>query len=160
MYFSGIGNDSSLGTKSLTLGSVCWRKIKSPVKDQKSFLAFASSSVESSCRGVGEENPSDSPRRTSCSSPRSGRHLVKVCVLRRHSLPKICTVPSATGNIKLSPFIDINTSFVLSLLAWSSYATISSNSSSISATLMSPFQSPPADNTYPRNLLQTGQLDR
>ena len=66
--------------------------------------------------------------------------------LRRRSPPGIFTVPSATGNIKLSPFIGVNISFALSLLAWSSDASICSNSS-MSAVNMSPFQIPPADNT-------------
>ena len=43
-----IGNDSSFGMYSLTLGSTWWRQMKSPVIDQKPFLASASSSVESS----------------------------------------------------------------------------------------------------------------
>ena len=48
--------------------------------------------------------------------------------------------------IKLSPFIGVNTSFALSLLAWISDASVSSNSS-MSAILMSPFQIPPGYNT-------------
>ena len=118
-----------------------------PKLDQKWFLASASSRVESSWRGVGEESPSDSPRKTSCSSPRSGwwwsqmpgnpglRWMVSDVDL----LQRLFTVPSATGNIKLSPFIGVNTSFALRLLAWISNASISSNSS-MSATIMSPFQ--------------------
>ena len=51
-----------------------------------------------------------------------------------------------------SPLMGVNTSFALSLRAWSSDASISSNSS-MSATRMSPFQIPPAGNTYPRNTL-------
>ena len=76
--------------------------MNSPVMDQKSFSASASSRVESSCSEVGECNSSDSPRRTSCSSPRSGHSRVKVDVLGHCSLPKILTVPSATGNMKVS----------------------------------------------------------
>ena len=57
-------------------------------------------------------------------------------------LQKVLTVPSATGKIKLSPFIGVNTSSALSLLAWSSDASICSNSS-MSATITSPFQIPP-----------------
>ena len=71
MHLMGIGNVSSLGTDSLTLGSTWWRQMKSPVIVQKSFPASASSSVESSWTGVGEESPSDSPRRTSWSSQTS-----------------------------------------------------------------------------------------
>ena len=46
-YFSGIGNDSSLGTYSLTLGSTWWRWIQSPELDQKLFLASPSYHEES-----------------------------------------------------------------------------------------------------------------
>ena len=60
-------------------------------------------------------------------------------VLRFSASPKILTVPSATGNMKLSPFIGVNTSFALSLRAWRSATSISSNSS-MSATQMSPFE--------------------
>ena len=49
---------------------------------------------------IGEESSSDSPRTTSCSSPRSGRSRIQVDVLRRKSPAKILTVPSATGNIE------------------------------------------------------------
>ena len=59
MYFNGKGNDSSLGTYSLTLGSTWWRQKNSPVIVQKSFLASSSSRVESSWCGVGECNSSD-----------------------------------------------------------------------------------------------------
>ena len=103
--------------------------MKSPVIDQKSFLATTSSRVESSWRGVGEESSSDSPWRTSCSSPRPRRSRIKVDGLRRRSPPEVLPVPSATRNMKLSPFIGVNTSFALSLLAWISDASISSNSS-------------------------------
>ena len=72
--------------------------MKSPVIDQKSFLAAASSRVESACRGFGEESPPDSLRRISCSSPRSGRSRIKVDGLRLRSPPAVLTVPSATGN--------------------------------------------------------------
>ena len=43
-------------------------------------------------------------------------------VLRRRSLPKICTVPSANGKMKFPLLSGVNTSFALSLLAWSSDA--------------------------------------
>ena len=88
MYFIGIGHDSSLVMYSLTLGSTWWRQMKSPVLDQKSFLASASSRVESSWRGFGEESTCDSPRKTSCSSPCSGRSLIKVDGFRRRSPPE------------------------------------------------------------------------
>ena len=50
----------------------------------------------------------------------SERSRIKVNFLRRCSHPKILTVPSATEKIKLSPSLGVNTSFTLSLLAWSS----------------------------------------
>ena len=80
------------------------------------------------------------------SSPRSGRSRVKVYVLRRCSLPKIFTA----GNMSFSPLIGVNTSFVLSLRAWSSDASFSSNSS-MSPTIMSPFQIPSDYNAKPKN---------
>ena len=52
--------------------------------------------------GFGEESSSDFPRKTSCSSPRSRRTLIEVDVFRRRSPPGVLTVPSATGNVKLS----------------------------------------------------------
>ena len=118
--------------------------MKSPEIDQKSFLASPSYSVES-CREV-EEDPSDSPRRLFCSSPRSGLSRIKVDVLRYRSPPDNSTVPSAVGNMKISPVIGVNTSFALSLQAWSSDASTSSKSS-MSATIMSPFQILTAYNT-------------
>ena len=57
-------------------------------------------------------------RRLFCSSLLSGLSRIKKDVLRYRSLPEILTNPSATGNMKVSPFIDVNTSFALSLLAW------------------------------------------
>ena len=54
-------------------------------------------------------------------------------------LQKFFTVPSSTGNVKLSPFIGVNTSFALSLRAWISDASICSNFS-MSAMNASPFQ--------------------
>ena len=56
-----------------------------------------------------------------------GRSRIKVDVLRRRSLPKMLTVPSATENMKLPLLCGVNTSFALSLRAWSSDASISSN---------------------------------
>ena len=50
---------------------------------------------------------------------------------------------------KISSLIGVNTSFALSLRAWSSDASISSNSS-ISAINVSLFQIPSADKTYPK----------
>ena len=108
----------------------------------ENILASASSRAESSSREVGECNSSNSPRRFFCSSPRSGRSRFKVVVLRRCAHPKILTVPSATGNMKFSLLCGVNTSFAWSLRAWSSDASISSNSS-MSATKMPPFQIPP-----------------
>ena len=67
-------------------------------------------------------------------------------VLRSWSPSEILTVPSATGKIKLSPFIGVNTSFAWSLRAWSSDGFISCTSS-MSAITMSPFQVLPAYNT-------------
>ena len=127
---------------SLTQGSTWWRQMKSPATDQKSCSASASSSVESSWCGDGEESPPDSPRRISCSSPRSRRFRIKVDGLRRRSPPGVLTVPSATGNVKFLPFIGVNTSFALSLRAWSSDTSICSNSS-MSAISTSLFQIPP-----------------
>ena len=85
--------------------------MKSPVVDQKSVLASASSRVESSWRGFGEESSSDSPPETSCSSLRPGRSLIKVDGRWRLSPPGVLTVPSATGNVKLSPFVSVHTPF-------------------------------------------------
>ena len=97
MYFSGIGNDASLGAYSLTLGST-WRQwIRLPEMDQKSFLASPSYHDES--RSGVEEDPSDSPWRLLCSSPRSGRSRIKVDVLRTWSPPESFTFPSATGRM-------------------------------------------------------------
>ncbi len=61
MHFSGIGNDSSLGEWSLTLGSTWWRFLKLPDMDQKSFIASPASGSES--WGCGKD-PSDSPRKS------------------------------------------------------------------------------------------------
>ena len=77
--------------------------MKSPQIDQKSLLASPLCSVESG-RGV-EEDPSNSPRRFFCSSPRSGLSRIKVDVLRNRSPPEILTVPSATGNSKIFTFL-------------------------------------------------------
>ena len=78
--------------------------MKSPVIDQKSFLASATSRVESACCGDGEESPSISTRRFPCSSPRSGRSRIKVDGFRRRSPPRVLTVPSATGKKKVVTF--------------------------------------------------------
>ena len=82
MCFSGIGNDASLGTYSLTLGST-WRSMKLPEMDQKSFLASPSYNDES-WSGV-EQDLSYSPWRLPCSSPQSGRSWIKVNVLKTWS---------------------------------------------------------------------------
>ena len=100
---------------------------------------------------VGECNSSDFPWRISCSSPRSRHSRVKVGVLRRHSHPKILTVSSVIWNIYFSLLVGVNTSFALSLRAWSSDASICSHSS-MSATKMSPFQILPACNAHPTNI--------
>ena len=60
MYFSGIGNDSSLGEYSLTLGSTWWRYMKFPDMDQKSLIASPASGNES--WGCGRD-VSDAPRK-------------------------------------------------------------------------------------------------
>ena len=80
-------------------------------------------------------------------------------VLRRCSHPKTLTVPSATGNIKFPPLIGVNTSFALSLRAWNSDASISSNSS-MSATIMSPFQILTACNACPNYIFLARILGR
>ena len=113
IYFSGKGNDSSLGTYSLTLGSTWWRWMKLPVMDQKSFLASPSYHDES--RSGAAEDPSDSPWRLSCSSPRSGLSRIKVDVLRTWSPPESFTVPPAIGNMNFSPPMGVDTSFALTL---------------------------------------------
>ena len=79
---------------------------------------------------------------------------------RSWSPPEILTIGSAIDNVKISSVIDVNTSFTLSLRTWSSDTSISSNSS-MSATIMSPFQISFADNTHPRNILDKtlGQID-
>ena len=79
-----------------------------------------------------------------------GRSQIKEDVLRTWCPPESFTVPSAIGNMKFSPFMGVNTSFALSLFAWIPDASISSNSL-MSATMMSPFQIPPAYRAYPRN---------
>ena len=71
-------------------------------KDQKSPLVSPSYHDES-CRGV-HEDPSDSPRRFSCSSPLSGLSRIKVDVLGSCSPPESLTVPSATGNMNFFTF--------------------------------------------------------
>ena len=125
--------------------------MNSPVIDQKSFSASASSSVQSPWRGLEKRvclilleellvpllYPVD---------PWS-RYMVSNADLS----PETLIVPSANGNIKLSPFMGVNTSFALSLLAWISDASICSNSS-MSAIGMSPFQILTATIAYPRNI--------
>ena len=114
------------------------------------FLA-SWSRVESSWNGVGECTSPDFPRRLSCYSPLSGVSRIRVDVLGRCSLPKIIIVPSATVNMKFPPLCSVITSFALSLRVWSSDASISCNSS-MSATIMSPFQIHSTCNAYPRNI--------
>ena len=102
--------------------------MNSPVIVQKLLLASSSSRVESSWNGVGECNSFDFSWRISCyfppddiwlswrmscSSLRSGRSQVKVDVLRRCSLPKILTAPSATESVQFPLLCGVNTSFAL-----------------------------------------------
>ena len=126
MYFNGIGNDSFFGTYSLTLGTTWWQSMNSSVIAQKSSLASSSSRVESSLFLCSFGTLPDI------------RWMFSDAVLP----PKIFTVPSATGNMKFPLLCGVYTSFALSLRAWSSDASISSNSS-MSATIMSAFQIPP-----------------
>ena len=83
MYFSGIGNHSSLGEYSLTLGSTWWR-VKFPEMDQKSFRASPASGNES---WGGGRDPSDSPRKSTRLSHRIGWSRTKVDVLSSWSRP-------------------------------------------------------------------------
>ena len=57
----------------------------------------------------GVEDPSDSPERSSRSSPRSALSRIMVDVLRSWSPPDSFTVPSATGNVTFSPLLSFNT---------------------------------------------------
>ena len=125
--------------------------MKLPEMDQKSFLTSPSYHGES--RSGVEEDPSDSPGRFPFYSPRSGRSPIKVDVLRTWSPPESLTVRSAIwffhhawAVILPEDFVwmfsepdllqqvlpmGVNTSFALSLLAWSSDASISSISSNV-----------------------------
>ena len=147
MYFSGIGNDSSLGVYSLTLGSTWWRYMELPDMDQKSFIASPASGNES--WGCGRD-PSDSPRKSTSLSPRIGRSRFKVDVLRSWSPRRSLIRPSATGKMNFPFSLGNITSFALSLFEQISDASIVSKSST-SATNMSPFQFLPAYKAYPRN---------
>ena len=98
MYFSGTGNDSSLGEKSLTLGSTWWRYMMLPDMDEKSFIASPASGNES--WGCGRD-PSDSPRKSILLSPWIGRRRTKVDVLSSWSPPINLIRPSAIGKIVL-----------------------------------------------------------
>ena len=80
--------------RTVRLGVPRDKKINCPQIDQKSPLASPSYHDES-CREV-EEDPSDSPRRLSSSSPVSGLCRIKVDVLRSRS-PESLTVPSSIG---------------------------------------------------------------
>ena len=112
MYFSGIGNDSSLGKWRLTLGSTWWRYMKFHEMDQKSFIVSPASGSES--WGSGGGDPSDSRRKSLWPSPRIGWSRIKVDVLSSWSPPTNFIRPSATGKMN-SPFSLGNiTSFVLS----------------------------------------------
>ena len=125
--------------------------MNSPVIDQKSFSASASSSVQSPWRGLEKRvclilleellvpllYPVD---------PWS-RYMVSDVYL----LQKFWPFHLRLGNLKLSPFIGVNTSFALSLLAWISDASVFSNSS-MSAIGMSRFQILTATIAYPKNI--------
>ena len=138
MCFSGVRNDSSVGICSLTRGSTWWRWIEISWDRPKNHFWLHHNTMMSLLVGL---------KKTRLILLED--HLVLlVCLGSPGSrwmfwdpdLPqKLLTVPSATGNMNFSPFIGVNTSFALSLRAWSSDASISSNSS-MSATGMSPFQ--------------------
>ena len=121
MYFSGKGNDSSLGTCSLTLGSTWWRWMQFPDMHGPEIIssfAIIRRWVLKWWRSV---------RRLLCSSPRSGRSRTEVDVLRTWSPPDRFTVPSATWSLKFPLLCGVGTSFALSLSAWISDASIFSN---------------------------------
>ena len=67
------------------------------------------------------------------------------------SFPRNFAVPSANGNVKCSPFLDVNTSFALSLRTWNADASYFPHPL-MSATIISTFQIPPATSAYPRNI--------
>ena len=113
MYFIGMGNDSSLGTYSLTRGSTWWRHMKFPDMDQKSFLASPASGYE--YWGSGGGDPSDSPRKSILLSPWIGRCRTKVDVLRSWSPPRVLIRPSVIGKINSPLSLGNITSFALSL---------------------------------------------
>ena len=54
MHFCGIGKDSSLDEKSLTLTSTWWRNMKFPDMTQRTFIAFLIYGSESRDEGEGE----------------------------------------------------------------------------------------------------------
>ena len=151
MYFNGIGNVSSLGTYSLTLGTTWWRKMNFPVIVQKSFLASSSSRVESSWSWVGECNSSAFPRRISflllVPEEPGSRRMFSDAV----SPQRVLTLHLRLGIWSFHFFAALTLPLTLSLRAWSSDASISSNSS-VSATIMSPFQIPPAYNAQPLSI--------
>ena len=94
MCFSGVGNDSSLGDQSLTLGSTWWRNMKFPDMDQKSFIASPASGSD----------PSDSPRKSTWPSLWIGRCRTKVDALSSWSPPEVLIRPSVIGKILFSFF--------------------------------------------------------
>ena len=115
---------------------------------RKSLRASASSFVSSSGWDLSEfswKSPLKSSLLTSWSR-------VGVDFLSPWSLPDNFTVPSAIGNMIFHLFLDVNTSFVLSLRAWISDAS-NFPSSSVSATKMSPFQIPPRSRHIGRTFL-------
>ena len=117
--------------------------------DQKSFPASLSYHDES-WSGV-QEDPSDSPWRVPCSSPRSGRSRInKVDVLTSWSPPGNFTVPSAIGKKEnFSPLMGVNTSFALIFRV--DFRCVHLLQFLNVCDQMSPFQIPPTCNAHPRN---------
>ena len=74
-------------------------------------------------------------------------------------LQKFWLVHLRLGIFDFSPSIGVNTSFALSLRAWSSDASVFSYSL-MSATTVSPFQTLSAENTHPKNFPWQDSKDR
>ena len=146
-YFSGIGNDSSLGEWSLTLGSTWWRYMKFRDMDQKSFIAWRASGSES--WGCGRD-PSDSPRKSILLPPWIGCSRIKVGVLSSWSPPGSLIRPSAAGKINFPFSVGNITSFALSLFRvdfWCVHRFQLLNVCNQHVTL----PNSPANKAYPRN---------
>ena len=92
---SGIGNDSSLGEQSLTLGSKWWLYKKFPDMDQKSFIASPASGNES--WGGGRETLLILQEKSTWLSPSIDRCRIKEDILRSWSPPRSLIRPSAIG---------------------------------------------------------------